>query len=218
MKQFAVIGIGSYGWYLACHLYDKGHEVLAIDADAGLIQKIKGHVSRALVADTTDPEAISGLGLAEMDRVVVCIGSILSNSILTVLNLQELGVTNLMAKSISEPHARILHKIGVGEVFFPEKDLAISMAEKLHTPDMLDYLPFIEGYGIVQMAVPAPFIGKSLKELNLINRFGVQVVAIKEFVPEKMHMIPTAEFVLKERDMMVLVGQQASIEKIRKAR
>ncbi|VFQ43736.1 potassium channel family protein [Desulfoluna butyratoxydans] len=218
MKQFAVIGIGSYGWYLACHLYEKGHEVLAIDADAGLIQKIKGHVSRALVADTTDPEAIAGLGLTEMDRVVVCIGSILSNSILTVLNLQELGITNLMAKSISEPHTRILHKIGVGEVFFPEKDLAISMAEKLHTPDMLDYLPFIEGHGIVQMAVPGPFIGKSLKELNLINRFGVQVVAIKEFVPEKMHMIPTADFVLKESDMMVLLGPDASIEKIRKVR
>lgn len=215
MKQFAVIGIGSYGWYLACHLYEKGHEVLAIDRDAGLIQKIKAHVSRALVADTTDPEALAGLGLAEMDRVVVCIGSLLSNSILTVLNLQELGVTSLMAKSISEAHARILHKIGVGEVFFPEKDLAISMAEKLHTPDMLDYLPFIEGYGIVQMAVPAPFIGKRLKELNLINRFGVQVVAIKEFVPEKMHMIPTADFVLKASDMMVLLGPDTSIAKIR---
>ena len=215
MKQFAVIGIGSYGWYLACHLYEKGHEVLAIDRDAGLVQKIKGHVSRAAVADTTDPEAISGLGLPEMDRVVVCIGSILSNSILTVLNLQEQGVTSVMAKSISEPHARILHKIGVGEVFFPEKDRAISMAEKLHTPDMLDYLPFIEGYGIVQMAVPSSFMGKQLKELNLINRFGVQVVAIKEFVPERMHMIPTADFVLKESDMMVLLGPDKSIDKIR---
>ena len=216
MKQFAVIGIGSYGWYLACHLYEKGHEVLAIDRDAGLIQKIKGHVSRAVVADTTDPESTSGLGLADMDRVVVCIGSVLSNSILTVLNLQEQGVTSVMAKSISEPHARILHKIGVGEVFFPEKDRAISMAEKLHTPDMLDYLPFIEGYGIVQMAVPDSFMGKQLKELNLINRFGVQVVAIKEFVPERMHMIPTADFVLKESDMMVLLGPDKSIDKIRK--
>lgn len=216
MKQFAVIGIGSYGWYLACHLYEKGHDVLAIDRDEGLIQKIKSHVTRAVVADTTDPEALAGLGLADMDRVVVCIGSILSNSILTVLNLQELGVTSLMAKSISEAHARILHKIGVDEVFFPEKDLAISMAEKLHTPDMLDYLPFIEGYGIVQMAVPSSFTGKQLKELNLINRFGVQVVAIKEFVPEKMHMIPTADFVLKESDMMVLLGPDKSIDKIRK--
>ncbi len=215
MKQFAVIGIGSYGWYLACHLYEKGHEVLAIDMDAARIQKIKSRVSRAVVADTTDPESISGLSLAKMDRVVVCIGSILSNSILTVLNLQEQGVTTIMAKSISEPHARILHKIGVDEVFFPERDRAISMAERLHTPDMLDYLPFIEGYGIVQMAVPSSFIGKQLKELNLINRFGVQIMAIKEFVPEKMHMIPTADFILKESDMMILLGPDKNIDKIR---
>ncbi|MCG8473352.1 MAG: TrkA family potassium uptake protein [Desulfobacterales bacterium] len=217
MKQFAVIGIGSFGWYLASHLYEKGHEVLAIDVDDSLVDKVKNRVTRSVVADTTDLEAISGLGLSEMDQVVVCIGSILSNSILTVLNLQELGVTSLMAKSISEPHTRILHKLGVSEVFFPEKDLAVSMAEKLHTPDMLDYLPFIDGYGIVQLAVPSSFTGRSLKDLNLINRYGVQVVAIKEFVPEKMHMIPTADFILKESDMMVLLGPDKSIEKIRKA-
>lgn len=215
MKQFAVIGIGSFGWYLACYLYEKGHEVLAIDVDETLVQKIRNKVTRAVVADTTDIEAIAGLGLDEMDQVVVCIGSILSNSILTVLNLQEMGVSALKAKSISEPHARILHKLGVGEVFFPEKDLALSMAEKLHTPDMLDYLPFIEGYGIVQLAVPASFVGKPLKELNLINRYGVQVVAIKEFVPERMHMIPTADFILKESDMMVLLGPDDSVEKLR---
>ena len=215
MKQFAVIGIGSFGWYLACYLYEKGHEVLAIDVDETLVQKIRNKVTRAVVADTTDIEAIAGLGLDEMDQVMVCIGSILSNSILTVLNLQEMGVSPLKAKSISEPHARILHKLGVGEVFFPEKDLALSMAERLHTPDMLDYLPFIEGYGIVQLAVPASFVGKPLKELNLINRYGVQVVAIKEFVPERMHMIPTADFILKESDMMVLLGPDESVEKLR---
>ncbi|WP_027359716.1 potassium channel family protein [Desulforegula conservatrix] len=216
MKQFGVIGLGNFGYYLAVHLYRSGHEVMAIDKNQSLVQRIKDDVTRAIVADTTDLEAITATGIRDMDAVVVCIGSILGNSILTVLNLQEIGIKRIIAKALSDSHAKILQKIGVSEILFPERDQAISLAEKLHAPNMLDYLPFMEDYSIVQMAPPSSFLGKKLKDLDLINKYGIQVIAIKELIPERVHMIPTGHFMLKDSDIMIILGDNKSLEKMKK--
>lgn len=215
MKQFAVIGIGKFGHYLATHLYQRGHEVLAIDMDAALVQKIKNQVTSAVVADSTDPDALRALGVQDIDTVVVCIGSLLSNSILTCLNLLELNVKNVMAKCLSEAHQRILKRIGVKQIFFPEKDLAISLAEKLHTPNLIDYFPFMEGYSIIQIAVPPQFVGKSLKDANINYKYGAQVIAVKEFVPERVTMIPKGDFIMKDSDMLTLLGPNKALEKLK---
>ncbi|MBU0991345.1 MAG: TrkA family potassium uptake protein [Proteobacteria bacterium] len=214
MKQFTVIGLGNFGYYLATNLFEKGHDVLAIDKHANPVQEIKDKVSRAVVCDAADPKALSELGLKTMDAVIVCIGSILSNSILVTLNLKELGVRNIIAKAISEPHGRILQKIGAMDVYFPEKDSALSLANHLHNPNVIEYLPFLEGFSIIQLAPPRKFIGKTLKELDLINRFGVQVVAIKEIIPENINMIPTGNFVIKDSDVVFLLGPDESLEKL----
>lgn len=216
MKQFAIIGLGNFGYYLATRLYDKGHEVLAIDKDPSRVQAIKDKVSQAVVADATDRNAIEPLGVKEMDTAVVCIGSTLSDSILATLNLIDIGVNLVFAKAISEAHGRILRKIGAMEIIFPEKDRAISLAEQLHNPNMLDYLPFLEGYSIIELSPPKGFIGKALHELDLINRYGVQIVAIKEIIPDRLNMIPKAHFVIKDSDIMILLGPNDGIEKLRK--
>jgi trk system potassium uptake protein TrkA len=216
MKQFVILGIGNFGHYLAIHLYKKGHEVLVIDKRSNRVTEIKDQVSQAVVADATDRKALEALGLDKMDAAVVCIGSVLSESILATLNLKDIGVERVYAKALSEAHSRILQKIGASEVFFPEKDQAISLAERLHNPNMLDYLPFLEGYSIIQLAPPNRFIGKSLRELNLINKFGVQVVAVQEVVPERLNLIPTAQFVLKDSDIMILLGPNEALDELRK--
>jgi len=216
MKQFGVIGLGNFGHYLAVHLYKSGHEVMAIDKNQSLVQRIKDDVTRAIVADATDLETLAATGIRDMDAVIVCIGSILGNSILTVLNLQEIGIKRIIAKAISDSHAKILQKIGVSEILFPERDQAISLAEKLHAPNMLDYLPFMEDYSIVQMAPPRVFLGKKLKDLDLINKYGIQVIAIKELIPERVHMIPTGQFMLKDSDIMIILGDNKAIEKLKK--
>jgi trk system potassium uptake protein TrkA len=172
-------------------------------------------VGQAVVGDANDRKVLESLGLKQMDAAVVCIGSNLSDSILVTFNLKDIGVARVLAKAMSEAHGRILHKIGASEVFFPEKDLAISLAERLHNPNMLDYLPFIEGYSIVELAPPKGFIGKSLRDLNLINRYGVQVVAVKELVPDRINLIPTAKFVFKESDIMILLGPNEALDKLR---
>lgn len=215
-KQFAVIGLGNFGHYLATRLFEMGHEVLGIDKNARRVQEIRDWVSRAVIADATDPQALQDLELDKMDVVVVSIGSELNNSILATLNVKDLGVNSVVAKSISEAHGRILQKIGAEEVYFPEKDLALTVAQRLDNPNVLDYLPFMEGYSIVQLAPPKEFIGRSLADLDLINRYGVQVIAIKELVPENVVMIPTGRFIVKNSDVLFLIGPDKALAGLQK--
>lgn len=215
MKQFAIIGIGNFGYYLATNLYKKKHDVLAIDKNTDRIQDIKDKVTQAVIADATDIKTLETLGINKMDAAVVCIGSVLSDSILATLNLKDIGVKRVFAKSVTETHGRILHKVGALEVFFPEKDTANSLAERLHNPNILDYLPFLEGYSIIELVPPKGFISQTLKTLNLINRYGVQVLAIKRIVPNQLNMIPTGEYVLKDGDILILLGPNGKLDLLR---
>jgi trk system potassium uptake protein TrkA len=215
MKQFAIIGLGNFGYYLATHLYEKGHDVLAIDKDQNLVQKIKDHVTQAVVADATDSKIMDSLSIHEMDAVVVCIGTDLGASIHTTLILKDIGARRVYAKAITEPHGRILQKVGAQEILFPEKDLAISLAERLHNPSLLDYLPFLEGYSIIELKPKESFVGKELKELDLINKYGVQVIAIKKVASGKLSMIPTGKHVLKGDEAMILLGPNDGLDLLR---
>ena len=216
MGQFAVIGLGNFGYYLARRLYEKGHEVMALDVNKALVQKVKDEVTQAVVADATDREALEALGLNQVDAAVVCIGTRMQASILSTLHLRELGVKHIVAKATSEEHARILLKVGANEIVFPEKDLAIGVASRLDNPNLLDYLPFIEGYSIVELAPPKEFIGKTLKELDLINRYGIQVLAVKEIIPAGLTLIPTAAFRLKDSDSLIILGPEDSLRKLQR--
>jgi trk/ktr system potassium uptake protein len=215
MKQFAIIGLGNFGYYLATHLYGKGNDVLAIDKNQNLVQKIKDHVTQAVIADSTDLQTIKSLSIPEMDAAVVCIGNDLSASIHTTLNLKDVGVRKVFAKAISEPHGRILRKVGAQEILFPEKDLAITLAERLHNPSLLDYLPFFEGYSIIELKPKESFVKKELRELDLINKYGVQVIAIKEIATGKLAMIPTGKYVMKGGEVMILLGPNEGLESLR---
>lgn len=215
MKQFAVIGLGNFGHYLARALCAKGHEVMAIDRDPQKVQAIRDLITQAVVADATDREVLETLGLRNMDTVVVAIGTEINNSVLATLHLRDVGVRHIVAMAISEPHGRILEKIGASEVVFPERDLATSLAEKLHNPNMLDYMPFSPDYSIVELAPPKGFVGRPLRDLDLINRYGVQVVAVKELIPDRLNMIPTGKFVVKDSDILILLGPNKSLERLR---
>ena len=172
MKQFAVIGLGSFGYYLATHLYENGHEVLAIDKAPGPVQEIRDQVTQAVVADATDRKAMESLGIFHMDAAVVCIGTDMSQSILATLNLKEMGCGRVIAKAMNNAHGRILKKMGAAEVLFPEKDLAVSLAKRLHNPNMLDYLPFTEGYSIVELVTPKVFAARPCTNWTLSTGLG----------------------------------------------
>ncbi len=216
MKQFVIIGLGNFGYYLATSLYEKGHEVLAIDINPKPVQAIKDGVSQAVIADATEKKTLEHLGIKDMDAAIICIGSDMEASILSTLNIKDIGVRQIIAKAISEPHSRILYNIGATKIIFPEKDTAISLGERLHNPNILDYLPFLDNYSIIEWAPPNKFIGKTLQDLDLINRYGTQVIAIKALVPEQILMIPKAGFVIKDSDILILLGPNDGINRLNK--
>jgi trk system potassium uptake protein TrkA len=213
LGQFAIIGIGNFGYYLARRLYEKGHEVFALDVSKTQVEKMTNFVSQAVVADATDREILESFGLKEMDAAVVSIGTSMQASILATLHLKELGVKHILTKAVSEEHGRILSMLGADEIIFPEKDQAIGLASRLDNPNILDYLPFINGYSIMELAPPKEFVGKSLKDLDLINRFGIQVIAVKEIIPERLTFIPTGTFLIKDSDALIVLGPDEALKK-----
>ncbi|HQB65384.1 MAG TPA: TrkA family potassium uptake protein, partial [Fibrobacteraceae bacterium] len=149
------------------------------------------------------------------DSVVVCIGEDLEASLLTVLNLKELGVKHIIAKSSSPAHTVILEKLGVSDIFHPERDMAISLAERMNRPNMLDYLPFMEGFSIIELACPEKFIGKTLKDLSLTKKYGVQVIAIRDPLETEPKLGNLADYVLQERDVLFIIGPNKVLDKIK---
>lgn len=212
--KFAVIGLGSFGSNVAKTLYEKGNEVLAVDDDKEKIDQAKTFVSHAVSMEAADKENLQALGIKDMDVVIVSLGPEMEASILTVLYLHELGVKRIVAKALTEDHVKILEAVGATEVIYPEKDMAIKTALKLSCPNVLEYLPLVSGFSIQEIAPPEKFIGKSLKELDLRNKYGVQVIAIKELIPEKTSFVPRADFVIKDSDILIIVGDEKALGKI----
>ncbi len=215
MKRFAVIGVGSFGFYVAKALYENKNEVIAIDRSKERVQAVEPFCTSAIVQDVTDMEALKGLGLGEVDAVIVSTGANIKPSILICFHLRRLGITRIIAKAEDDDHGEILKLLGASEIIRPGVDMAKRLALQLTSPNILEFLPLEEDYTIAQVAPPSPFIGRSLRELDLRQRFGVNIIAIKELVPERFVMVPTADFVVKDSDLLIMVGKEADLKKIK---
>ena len=215
MKRFAVIGLGNFGFHAAKALYEEGNEVLAMDTDRARVQAIDPYSTEAMVIDATDKEALKSLSLEEMDAVIVSTGTRISNSILICLYLQELGAKKIVAKAIDDDHAKILKRMGATEIIHPERDMAIRVSRNLSRPNVLDFIPLAEEFDMIQVGAPKDFIGKSLVDLNLRARYNVHIIAIKEVVPENFILVPPASYVIKDSDILVMLGRSVDIRKIK---
>jgi len=149
-----------------------------------------------------------------MDGVIVSTGINSSISILISLHLHEIGVKKILAKALDEDHAKILSKVGATEIIHPEKDMAVRVARGLSMANILDFIPLEEDYNLVQVGPPSAFIGKSLKDLNLRAKYKVYVIAVKELVSENFILVPPANFVIKESDILMMLGKSKDIERI----
>ena len=217
-KQFVVIGLGSTGFFLARQLMALGHDVLAIDKNQDKIQDIASMVSQAVLADSSRKKQLSSLPITRADYVICCIGENLEDSLLTILNLKELGVSEskIIAKSASIEQTTILEKLGISKdnIFHPERDMAIALASRLDRPNLLDYLPFMEGYSIVELACPPKFLNKTLKELSLTSKYGVQVIAIRDALHKEPKLGNLADYVLHDTDVLFLLGPNEALDKL----
>ncbi|MGB7297112.1 MAG: TrkA family potassium uptake protein [Candidatus Aminicenantales bacterium] len=212
--KFAIIGLGSFGSNVARTLYERGHEVLAIDTNKNKIEEAKSFSSHAVITDASEMENLEALEIKGMDVVVVSLGEAMEASILTVLHLHEMGAKRIVAKASTEDHGKILEAIGATEVINPEKDMAVRTALRLTSPAILECLPLMSGISIQEIAPPEKFIGKSLKQLDLRNKYEIQVIAIRELVPERTIYVPKADFVIKDSDILIVMGDEKKLEKL----
>jgi trk system potassium uptake protein len=216
MRQIAIIGLGNFGYYLGRELYAKGFDVIGIDSQPDSVQKAKNEISEAVVADATDKDTLHSLGLERADLAVVTIGTNMLASILATFHLKEMGVKRVFAKALSEEHELILRRIGADEILFPEKDLAVTLARRIESPNMLEYLPSMHDYGIFEVAKPEKVIGKTLRELDLTNRYGIQVIAVRDDIKHRITFIPKAEYAIRGNDVLILLGPQGVMDKLLK--
>ncbi|MFH2219124.1 MAG: TrkA family potassium uptake protein [Pseudomonadota bacterium] len=215
MKRFAVIGLGNFGFHAAKALYEDGNEVVAIDSDKARVQAIDPYSTEAIVMDATDKDSLKALGLENMNGVIVSTGTKIGISILICLYLKEIGVKQILAKALDEDHGKILKLVGATEIIHPERDMALRVSRGLSQPNVLDFIPLAEGFDLVQVGPPREFIGRSLKELNLRAKYNVHIIAIKELVPENFLLVPPASFVIKDSDILVMLGKSLDINKIK---
>ncbi|MGQ9669116.1 MAG: potassium channel family protein [Desulfosoma sp.] len=217
MKRVAIIGLGNFGYYLGRELTRQGVDVLGIDLRKDAVQHAKNEIAVAVAADATHKENLLELGVAEADVAVVTIGTNMLASILTTFLLKEIGLGQIYAKALSEEHERILKRVGADHVLFPEKDMAISLAGRLVHPNMLEYLPFIGDHGIFELEALPGFAGKTLRELDLINRFGIQVLAVRQADGDKLTFIPKADFAVRPGDVLILLAPNQAMEQLHKS-
>lgn len=215
MKKFAVIGLGTFGFHVAKALYEDGNEVIAIDTDKERVQAIDAYATEAIVMDATDKEALKSLGLETIDGVIVSTGTNISIDILICLYLSEIKVKRILVKALDDDHAKILRKVGATEIIHPERDMALRVARTLSTPNILDFIPLSKEFDLVQVSSPGEFTGKSLKELNLGAKYNVYIIAIKELVPENFVLVPPASFVIKNSDILIMLGKEENLKKIK---
>lgn len=214
MRKFAIIGLSNFGFYISKYLAQHGFEVMAMDADESKIEKVKHFVPKAIIIDATDKDALESLGIVDFDVVIVSLGDRIDASVLVTLYLKELGVKEIIAKASTEDHGKILDRIGATTVVFPEREVAFRLARSLENVNVLDAIPLSPGVSILEFGPPISFLGKSLKELDLRNRYGIQVVVIKELVPENIVIVPHPDHKIKESDVLVGIGKDEDFQKL----
>lgn len=211
-KQFVVIGLGRFGESVAKTLYGLGHDVLAIDMNEDMVQEISDSVTHAVQMDATDESALRTLGLRNFDVAVVTIGSNIQASVMVTLLVKELGVKYIIAKGQSDLHAKVLYKIGADRVVLPEKDMGVRVAHNLVSASILDYIELSPDYSIMEMKALEEWNGKTLAELKLRSKYGINVMAIKK--DDDINISPNADEVISSDDIIVAIGSAEDLAKI----
>lgn len=215
MKRFAVIGLGRFGHQVARALFEEGNEVIAIDRSQERVQALLAFSTSAIVQDATDSERLKNLGLDEMDAVLVSTGTRISTSVLICYHLKAIGIDQIIVRAEDDDHGKILTQLGATQIIRPARDTATRVARLLTRPNILEFLPLEEDFNLIQVDPPRALIGKTLGEMELRKKYGVYVIAVKELVPEKFVMLPPAEFVVKDSDILMMIGTVKDINRIK---
>lgn len=213
MKRFIIIGLGNFGFSAAEALNNAGHDVIVIDVDGDVVDRIAPHVARAAVGDGTDIQTLQRIGAADADIGVIATGDDITASILATMALHDLKVKDVYVKVISRDHARVMQRIGVTETIFPERDSATALATRLSGMALLNYVRLGEGFSIQEMAVPERWNGRTIRDLQLRQTYDITVIALHDVLNDRMLPSPDPDSTLKDSDTLLVAGSDAALAK-----
>lgn len=235
MRKVAVIGLGRFGLTLARRLSELGAEVIAVDRNAQLVQEVKDDVDVAVRLDSTDEAALTAQDVHKVDVLVVAIGENFEASLLTTVIGLRLGIPKVICRAQTAVHAEIFRQIGAHEVIQPEAEVGATLARRLASTRIRDFIRLAEGFTLLEMNAPGAFHGKSLQDLSLRTRYGVNLVALsrEQDVPEaaadrkaeparrteperRSFRVPQADDVLRDGDILILVGSEEDLARLPK--
>src|SRR5687767_10918898 len=203
---------------MATTLSSLGHEVIGIDGDEDKVRAVADTVSLGMQLDATDEKALRAAGIKDVDVAVVSIGENIESSLLVVTLLREIGIDRIVAKAVTALHGRILEKLGVMRVVFPEREMAIRVAHSIAIPNVLDYIELSKDFSIVEVPAPTEFVGKTLRDIGLRARFGLTTIAIKHVSPTgvrlSMNIAPGPDDVIQEGDVLSLLGSNEKLAEL----
>lgn len=213
-KVFAVIGLGRFGGSIVKTLVEDGMEVLAIDFDEERVNEYAKIASHAVVGDTTDENVLKSIGIGNFDHVIVAIGENIQASILTTLMLKELGVNHVTVKAQNDYHEKVLRKIGADTVVHPERDMGRRIAYNIVSNNILDYLDLSEDHSIVEIVASEKMNGKTIVDLDIRARYGLNIVAIKR--GKNINVSPQASDAISKGDILIVIGADNDISRFEK--
>ena len=213
MKQIAILGLGRFGRALARTLVEMGHDVMGVDANEDVVEKMAPVLTNCVQADVIDEQTLLSLGVTNFDIVVVGIGnSDMQASIFTTLMLKDMGVEHVVCKVSSNKHARILLKLGADRVVYPERDMGMRFAHSIAQSDVLEFIELSEEYSMMEINAPKYLFGKSLKESNVRSKYNINIVAIKR--GKRIMVNPSPDAVLEQGDVLLAIGETQELTKL----
>lgn len=225
-KQYLIVGLGTFGMSLAKALTEKNAQLLALDINKEKVDDAVSMGINAVVADATQEKILRKLGMSDFDMGIVAIGENIEASILATLLLKDFGIKHIVVKSVNQSHSRIAAKVGADRVIYPEEDMAVKLADSLLSPSIIEEIELSKEYNLVEIVLPQVFYNKSLSESRIKEDYNLTVVAInrKETViaddgttdiKEEMIVSPDSRELLQEGDIILVVGRESDIEKLR---
>ena len=215
-KHIVVIGLGSFGTAVAVRLAENRCRVTGVDSQRERVEALKDVLYEAVIADATQRDALELLPLKTADSVIISMGENITLSLLATLHVKELGASRVVVKGVTHEHGKILEKLGVSRVVFPEEEIARQLADRETWTNVFDALPIGEDYSFVEIAVPDSFVGKTLQETQIARRFGVLVVGVRDSMEGgQVTITPSAEYKFKPDQILLMIGEKAKLERLR---
>lgn len=212
-KKFGVLGVGRFGSKLIKELHFKNQEVIAIDTDKAILEEVKDFATKTVLGDITNEAILKEAGIPECDTVVIAESSNIESNIIAAQLCKSLGVPNLICKAHNTVHGKVLSKIGVNQIVFPEQDTAIKLVNRLTSGRMMDYFDLGENLTIISTKPLDRWVGRTLADLDLRNKHNIVLLAIQR--GNENFLVPSWSMIVEKGDTLVLFGKEESFTELK---